>query len=201
MVASEVDALGDIFLPFQRKWLADDSQVKISDKSRQIGFSWIEAFDSALLAAKPDGMDTWVVHLNEDSAREWIGDVAFWARFLQHASSEIQEIAVRNENNDIKAFRIQFASGWRVTALSSRPSNLRGKRGKVVIEEAAFHDSLSELIKAAMAFLMWNGKVTIISTHNGENSEYNQLLNECRAGKKDWSVHRCTFDEAIAEGL
>lgn len=195
--------LSKIFLPYQREWLADDSVVKISDKSRQIGLSWTEAFDAAYRASRSEnGMDSWIIHLNEDSAREWVGDVAFWAKFLNAAAGEVEEVAVEEEKRDIKAFRIEFASGHRVTALSSRPSNLRGKRGKVVIEEAAFHESLDDLVKACMAFLIWGGRVSIISTHNGEESEYNQLLNQVRAGKKrGWSVHRVTFDQACEQGL
>lgn len=197
------DLLRQIFLPFQRRWLADPARVKVAEKSRQIGWSWTEAFDSAQLASVIDGgMDSWIIHLNEDSAREWINDVAFWARFLNAAASEVQEVALEKESKDLKAFMIQFASGYRVTALSSRPSNLRGKRGKVVIEEAAFHDSLDELLKACKAFLMWGGKISLISTHDGDGSEYNQLINRIRAGKQPgWSLHRTTFDEAVAQGL
>lgn len=197
--------LAGIFLDYQREWLSDPAKVKISDKSRQIGLSWAEAYDSAELASRSKaegGMDSWIIHLNEDAAREWVLDVAFWAKFLNLAASEVEETVIDNENNDIKAFRIEFASGCRVTALSSRPSNLRGKRGKVVIEEAAFHESLDELIKACMAFKIWGGKISIISTHNGEDCEYYQLLQQVRAGRKEgWSLHRCTFDQAIEQGL
>ena len=36
-----------------------------------------------------------------------------------------------------------------------------------MIDEAAFHDDLPELLKAALAFTMWGGVVRVISTHNG----------------------------------
>jgi len=48
-------------------------------------------------------------------------------------------------------------------------ANLRGKQGRVIIDEAAFHDNLEELLKAALALLMWGGEVRIISTHNGDH--------------------------------
>jgi phage FluMu gp28-like protein len=86
-------------------------------------------------------------------------------------------------------------------ALSSRPSNLRGKQGRAVIDEAAFHDDLKGLLKAALAFTMWGGCVRVMSTHNGANSAFNELVNEIRAGRRPYSLHRVTLDEAISDGL
>ncbi len=190
-----------ILLPYQQRWISDRSPVKVAEKSRQIGFSWCEAADCALTAAASGGMDCWIVSVNEDSAREFIGDVAFWARVYQLTAQQMEQVALRDESKDILSFRITFASGFRVTALSSRPSNLRGKRGKVTIDEYAFHDHPEELMKAALALLVWGGQVSIFSTHNGVESEFSQLIGDIRAGKKPYSLHRVTFDDALADGL
>lgn len=190
-----------ILLPYQQRWISDRSPVKVAEKSRQIGFSWCEAADCALTAAASGGMDCWIVSVNEDSAREFIGDVAYWSKVYQLAASQLEQVAIRDESKDILSFRINYASGKRVTALSSRPSNLRGKRGKVVIDEFAFHDDPGELMKAALALLMWGGQVSIFSTHNGVESEFSQLIGDIRAGKKPYSLHRVTLDDALAEGL
>ena len=56
-------------------------------------------------------------------------------------------------------------------------------------------------MKAAAALTMWGGRIRIISTHNGEEHEFNELLQDARAGRSDWSVHRITLDGACAEGL
>jgi phage FluMu gp28-like protein len=190
-----------ILLPYQQRWISDHSPVKVAEKSRQIGFSWCEAADCALTAAASGGMDCWIVSINEDSAREFIGDVAFWARVYQLTAERMEQVAVRDEAKDILSFRITFASGNRVTALSSRPSNLRGKRGKVTIDEYGFHEHPEELMKAALALLMWGGQVSIFSTHNGIESEFSQLVGDIRAGKKPYSLHRVTLDDALADGL
>lgn len=190
-----------ILLPYQQRWISDRSPVKVAEKSRQIGFSWCEAADCALTAAASGGIDCWIVSVNEDSAREFIGDVAFWARVYQLTAEKMEQVAIKDEAKDILSFRITFASGNRVTALSSRPSNLRGKRGKVTIDEYAFHDHPEELMKAALALLMWGGQVSIFSTHNGVESEFSQLISDIRAGKKPYSLHRVTFDDALGEGL
>lgn len=188
-------------LPYQQRWLQDQSEVKIIEKSRRIGLSWCEAADDALLAASASGMDVWYIGYNKDMAQEFIGDCGDWLKFYGKAASEVEETVLEDEDKDILAFRIRLASGHKITALSSRPSNLRGKQGKVVIDEAAFHDDLSALIKAAMALLMWGGRVVIISTHDGDSNPFNELIQEVRAAKKPYSLHRVTLDDALTDGL
>jgi phage FluMu gp28-like protein len=193
-----------VLLPYQQRWLADKAQVKVCEKSRRVGLSWAEAADCALTGSssrEAGGDDCWYIGYNQDMAKEFIRDVAFWAKHYQLAAGEMQEEVIRDEDKDILTFVIKFASGFRVTALSSRPSNLRGKQGIVVIDEAAFHDDLDGLIKAAMALLMWGGKVRIISTHNGDMNPFNELVQDCRALKKPYSLHRIEFMAAIREGL
>jgi phage FluMu gp28-like protein len=190
-----------VLLPYQQRWIADKSPVKLCEKSRRVGLSWAEAADSSLTAAEQGGMDTWYIGYNKDMAQEFIRDCAFWARHYQLAAGEMEEEVVKDEDKDIITFRITFASGYRVTALSSRPSNLRGKKGRVIIDEAAFHDDAAGLRKAAMALLMWGGRVMIISTHDGEDNDFNELIQDIRAGKLPYSLHRITLDDAIADGL
>ena len=48
---------------------------------------------------------------------------------------------------------------------------------------------------------MWGGQVHIISTHDGVDNPFNELITDIRAGKKPYSIHRITFDEAVSDGL
>lgn len=152
-----------LLLGYQQRWCADLTPVKLCQKSRRIGLTWGEAADSALLAASQKGMDTWYIGYNKDMAQEFIRDCGDWAKAYGLAAGEIEEVEEVFKDGDeekaILAYVIRFASGWRITALSSRPSNLRGKQGRVIVDEAAFHDDLPELLKAAMALLMWGGQV------------------------------------------
>ena len=192
-----------ILLPYQRRWIADRAQVKVAEKSRRIGLTWTEAADRALGAAVAGrgGMDGWYIGYNKDMALEFVETAAMWARRFDKAARAIEEIAVTDESRDILAYRIRFASGHKIVALSSRPSNLRGKQGCAVIDEAAFHDDLAGLLKAALAFTMWGGLVRIISTHNGASNAFNQLVCDVRAGRLPYSIHRVTLDDALAQGL
>lgn len=137
-------------------------------------------------------------------AEQYIEDVAFWASSFHLAAIAVEEFVFEDEDKDILAFRVRFASGHKVTALSSRPSNLRskGKRGdRLRLDEAAFHDDLPQLLKAAIAFTMWGGCVAIWSTHNGIDNEFNKLIEEVKAGDRNYSHHKITLDDALDDGL
>ena len=101
----------------------------------------------------------------------------------------------------IKAFRIDYPSGKSIVALPSSPRSVRGKQGIFIIDEAAFHDNLEELIKAVLAALMWGGRVILISTHDGADNYFNTLIEEIRAGKRHGHVVRITLKDAIQGGL
>lgn len=194
-------------MPYQQRWVADDSPLKVIEKSRRTGITWAEASDNVLTAASSaaaGGMNVYYIAYNQDMTIEYIQACAMWARVFNYAASEIEEGFWDDEDDEkhIKTYTIRFPeSGFRVVALSSRPSNLRGRQGIIVVDEAAFHEQLSELLKAALAMLIWGGKVRVISTHDSDDNPFNELINDIRAGRRAGSVHRVTFREAIAEGL
>jgi phage FluMu gp28-like protein len=196
-----------VLLPYQRAWIELDAQLKIGEKSRRIGLTWAEAADNALIAAAAKaagGQNVYYIGYNQDMALEYIQAVGMWARAYNYAASEIEEGIWEDgkEDRNIKTYTISFPdSGHRVVALSSRPANLRGKQGVVVIDEAAFHDALDELIKAALALLIWGGRVRILSTHNGITNPFNLLILEVRQLQRKGAVFKCTFKEAVSQGL
>lgn len=201
----QFDKAPAVLLPYQQTWVADDSPLKIAEKSRRIGITWAEAADVALIASadrEAGGQNVYYVGYNKDMTVEFIQAVAMWAKAYDFAAAEIEEGIWEDGDKHIQTFIIRFPnSGFRVEALTSRPSNLRGRQGVLILDEAAFHDDLRELIKAAMAFLIWGGKVRIISTHDGEDNPFNELIKEIRAGKRKGTVHRTTFAEAVEQGL
>lgn len=201
--AIQEDAPPPVLLGYQQRWVADDSPLKIGEKSRRIGFTWGEASDNVLIASEEGGSNVFYISATQDMALEYIEACAMWARAFDLAAGEVEEgIFLDAGDKEIKTYRIDFPkSGKRIVALSSRPANLRGKQGVVVIDEAAFAPDLAGLIKAAMAMLMWGDKVRIFSTHNGEDNPFNELVNEVRAGKRKGTVHRVTFADAVADGL
>lgn len=150
-------------------------------------------------------MDVFYIGYNLDMTREFIDTCAMWAKAFAYAALDVDEFLFLDQDGDsskeIQAFRIKFASGFEIVALCSRPRSLRGKQGYVIFDEAAFHDELEELLKAAMALLIWGGKVLIISTHDGVDNVFNQLVNEVRSGKRPFALLTITFKDALADGL
>lgn len=127
-----------------------------------------------------------------------------WARAFNHAASAIETGFWEEDKEDrhIQTFSIRFpASGHKILAMASVPSKLRGRQGVLVGDEAAFQRDLKGLIKAAMAFLLWGGKVRLLSTHDGVDNAFNELIQDVRAGKRKGVVHRTTFQEAVEQGL
>ncbi|MDQ7091769.1 MAG: hypothetical protein Q9M50_14230 [Methylococcales bacterium] len=196
-----------ILLPYQAKWFADESEVKIAEKCRRSGITWAEAAANVVTASKSKergGRNVFYVGSRQEMALEYIAAVSLFAKAFNQLALEVEQGIFKDEDGskEILSYTVRFPqTGFKISALSSRPSNLRGMQGDVVIDEAAFHDSLHELLKAAMALTMWGARVRIISTHNGVDNEYNHYIEDARAGRKPYSVHRITLDDALEDGL
>lgn len=204
----EPESLTGILLPYQRKWIADKSPIKVCEKSRRIGITWAEACDSVLTAADRNGADVFYLGYNYEMSKPgFMKDVKHWAERIAHealkAKEEIWEKGGEGKS-EIMAYSVTFASGHSVSAVTSDPRSLRskGRPGEVaVIDEAALHDDMPGVLKAAVAFTMLGGSVHIISTHKGIDNPFNELVDEVRAGKKPYSLHRVTIDNALNQGF
>lgn len=199
-----MSAADSILLPYQQRWISDPAPVKIIEKSRRIGLSYAEAADSVLHSAAASGANTYYISYDKEMTSGFIQDCAGWARAFQSAAGEIEESVIEQGEKQILTYAIQFDSGHKIQTFSSNPRNLRskGRPGeRLVVDEAAFVDDIGELLKSAMAMTMWGGHIRIISTHNGEENPFNGLINDVRAGRFDYSLHRVTLDDAIDEGL
>jgi phage FluMu gp28-like protein len=204
------ERIPDVLIDYQKKLLATTARhpVTVVEKSRRTGVTWAAGADAVLSSSAnraAGGMDTLYIGYNLDMAREFIDVCAMWARSFNEAVSEtgVQEFIFDDGEPDsnIKAFRIAFASGYEIIALSSKPRSLRGRQGYVIIDEAAFHDDLKALLQAALALLMWGGKILVISTHYTEENDFNKLVEDIRAKRVPYELMRLTFDDALKDGL
>ncbi len=197
--------LPNLLLPYQIEALemSEANALFVSEKSRRTGLTYGFAADAVLTAAPArGGMDFFYIAYNLDMTREFIGYCGeFMKAFDQLADAPKEFLYDDGSDQGIKAFRIDMPSSHSIVALSSKPRSLRGKQGKVCIDEAAFHDQLDELLKAALALLMWGGRVAVISTHDGADNPFNTLIEDIRAGKKAGAVQRVTLRRALGEGL
>lgn len=191
-----------LLLKYQQEWILDRSEVKVCEKGRRTGITWATGYESVEIAGAAEGaMDVFYIGTDESLALEFIRAVADWARVLGKAASEVREEVLVDEEKSIKTYVVDFASGFRVQALSSRARRLRGRQGYIIFDEAAFHDAMDDVIESALALLMRGGRIAIISTHNGADSPFNRLIHEIRSGTRPYSLHTFTLDRALADGM
>ena len=204
-----------LLMAHQVDWLNIRAQIKLCEKGRRTGITFAEALDSVITAASQKaagGMDCFYIGDTKEKGLEFIGYCAKFSRVMAEAQasgvSEIEEFLFEDQDESgntrqINAYRIRYASGFKIVALSSNPASVRGLQGKVIIDEAAFHRDVSAVLDAATALLIWGGRIVIISTHNGKANPFNQMVNDIRDERYGDSaeVYKATFDDAVANGL
>lgn len=187
-------------LPYQARWVADNSRMKIWEKSRRIGATYAQAYEDVRDAAQRDNpMDVWFTSADLSAAREYILYCALWATVLNVAAQDLGEIVIDSEK-DVKALTIEFANGKRIHALSSNPTAFRSKGGKLVVDEFAFHAQPEALWAAAVPIITWGFPVRVLSTYNGMGNRFYRMVADAKKGNA-WSLHTTTIEDAVREGL
>ena len=192
-----------IFLPFQSKWIKDDSRIKLMEKSRQIGISWSTAYGAdERAAAQGARFDEWVSSRDDIQARLFIEDCKLWAGIMNLAAKDLGEVVV-DAKDKLTAYVLQFASGRRIHSMSSNPDAQAGKRGSRVLDEFALHADQRKLWAIAYPGITWGGNMEVISTHRGSYSFFNGLIREARekGNPKKLSLHRVTLQDALEQGF
>ena len=192
--------LNKYFLPYQQRWLNDNSKVKIWEKSRRIGATYVQSYEDVRDCISKKVPAVWFSSADESAAREYITYCEQWTKLFHIAAKPLGNIVIDSEK-DIKAFVIEFANGTKIHALSSNPKGFRSKGGKVVLDEFAHHDSQDDLWKAARPCVTWGFPLRILSTHNGKNCRYYKFIEQVQKGKLKWNLHTTPIQLAVAEGL
>ena len=203
---SAIDRREFALLPYQAALIEaiGNHDVVVVEKSRRIGFSYTLAALAVMTAgASPQlGMRVYYMGYNQDMTRQFINDCSAWGKMINRILP-VEEVLFRDKANpdkDILTFRIMLDS-HEIVALPSVARSLRSLQGLVILDEAAFYDDLDGVIKAAMALLMWGGKVVILSTHNGADNPFHRLIKDINQGRLNYHHIRVTLDDALAGGL
>src|SRR5258706_1921854 len=191
------------FLPYQRKWILDLSPLKIMQKSRQVGISYADAYYSVrVVSTKDNRLDVYISSRDRFQAKLYIEDCKRWAEILHEVILDLGEM-VLDPGNEGSAYVIQFANGKRIYSLSSNPNALAGKRGHVKLDEFALHQDQRLLYRIAKPVTMWGGTLSLISTHRGIGTLFNQLIRDIleKDNPMGWSLHTVPIENAVAQGL
>ncbi|WOI46982.1 hypothetical protein [Acidovorax sp. BLS4] len=204
-----------VLMKHQRDVAATQAAIVAIPKGRRTGITFAIMLRKTLVAAarkSAGGNNVYYIGDTKEKGLEAIGYCAKFSRLIAQAQGQgvsgIEEFLFEDqdeqgETRHINAYRIRFASGYQVCALSSRPANIRGLQGHVVIDEAAFHPDVQGVLDAATALLIWGGQITVISSHNGKGNPFAQFCRDIEAGRygTDAVVLTVTFDDAVTNGL
>jgi len=192
------------FLPYQRAWIRDKSPLRICEKSRQIGLSYADSYDSVIKAALKGGRNVWVMSRDEIQAREYIRYCKHWAKVLNCAAHDWgEQLFGRHDGKALKVQVLSFASRSSIYALSSNPDAIVGKTGHVKLDEFALHKDQRTLYAVAKPVTQWGGTLSIISTHRGMGTVFQDLLTDIkqRGNPMGWSLHTIPILTAVEQGL
>jgi phage FluMu gp28-like protein len=196
------------FLPYQIRWLRDHALIKIWEKSRRIGATYVQSYedveDIVTRREYTPGRPVKKIYFtsaDESAAREYIDYCADWAKMFNAAASAVGS-EVLDEEKGIKALVIEFANGGKIYAMTSNPKRFRSKGGKVVWDEAAWHEDQPAMWKAAHATAsVWGYPIRILSTHHGKQSLFFRFVSDVKSGKMKWSLHVVSIVDAVNDGL
>ncbi len=199
----------DLFFKYQREWLENKSKVKIFEKSRRIGGTWVQSFEDVRDCIEKPGLKVYFSSADLTAAAEYIDYCEEWIQKFNAIAKAVAEsdnenvdgVEFADEDKGVKSKIIEFNNGSKIITLSSNPKAFRSKGGKIVWDEAAWHDNDEKMWAAAKPAAMWGYDIRILSTHNGVNSLFNRLINKCRNGELDYFVHRVDIFRAVEDGL
>lgn len=185
----------DLFLPYQKEWLKDDTKIAVWVKSRRIGATYVEAL-RAVLRRLEHPYDYNFVSANLKTSSEFLNYVKMWCEVINAAAG--QEYI---DLSEITAQIVRFPNGSKIIALSSNPTALRGRSGDVTLDEVAFADQPEDLFKASQPVCLWGGTLRMISSVSTPDSWFSTTKDRIESEELKWSLHKTTVVDAVNEGL
>lgn len=206
------------FYASQRAWITDDAPLTICEKGRQLGFSYAHSYKVVRRAAKAGAKDEWVMSRDEIQAKQFILYTKRWANVLKYAAQDLgEQVFTSDSGKQICVQVLRLASGASIYALSSNPDAIVGKTGHVTLDEFALHKNQRELYAVAKPVTQWGGTLSIISTHRGIGTLFNEIIQKIKSAPSDpsdpsyqsdsakfarsWSLHSVPVQKAVEEGL
>ena len=117
-----------MLLEYQRKWVTDNSRLKLCVKSRQIGLSWCTAYRLVRQKVREGArLDAWVTSRDEIQAQLFLQDAKRFADILHVASADLGQTIIDDAGNT--SFVLRFSSGLKIHSMSSNPDAQAGKSG------------------------------------------------------------------------
>ena len=196
------------------KWILDDNPYKDWEKSRRIGATYAESYRQVRIRNKIDyKRDYWFSSADESAAYEFAQYCRLWCELTQAIQVKFFQQNLEDDRGyQYTNYVTEFPNGSRINCMSSNPRRFRSKGGDVGLDEFAWHDNPDEMLDAAMPVTTWGYSISILSTHNGDGSEFYNITKTAKQvqqgqldPKKDnvlpWSHHHTPITVAVDQGL
>lgn len=196
------DGREPVLLAYQADWVLDDSRLKLSEKSRQIGWTWSEGYKIVRDKSQAEArLDHWISSRDEIQARLFLEDCKGFANLLNIAARDLGQMVIDDKGNN--AYVLAFANGLRAHSMSSNADAQAGKRGGRTLDEFALHPDPRKLYAIAFPGITWGGSLSIFSTHRGTANYFNELVTEFKhkGNPKGFSLHTVSLQRALEEGF
>lgn len=191
------------FLPYQTAWIKDQARLKICEKGRQIGLSYADSYDTVRkVAPKNAKLPVFVSSRDMVQAKQYLNYCKRWARILNYAAEDLGEVLF-DKDKDLTAFELRFGNGLSIYSLSSSPDAIAGKTGHIKLDEFALHKDQRELYRIAKPATQWGGQISIISTHRGTGTVFNDIIRSINedGNRMGWSLHTTPIQRAVDDGI
>jgi phage FluMu gp28-like protein len=206
-------------LPYQDRWIKDDSQLKVAVWSRQSGKSFAAALRAVLKCV--DRRSTYIVlSKGERQSRQFMEKVKDFCLALKELRvlPGFEEIPVTEE----KAMEVNFPHNRsRIIALPANADAARGYSGHIVLDEFAFHQDAYAIFRACFPIITRGYSIEVISTPNGTAGKFYDIAKEAglvtlnpdtavtmppsaafpSTRASIWSGHRVDIYDAVRQGL
>lgn len=198
------------FLPYQLDWILDDSEYKVAEKSRRVGFTYASSYRMHRKCMnRGKGFIQWVSSRDMLTAQELIRDyISLWCKASNIVAKGMygETVEVIDTERNVKAFVVEYPNGARLVSLSSSPEAFAGKGGDIFLDEADLHEDSGKLIDMAQPCTMWGGQLEVVSAYrvNGTSTSPFALLvksAKSEANPMGIRLHRVTLPDAVAQGL
>jgi phage FluMu gp28-like protein len=200
-IDSEVD-LTATFMPHQLEWIngehrihsAGKQVVALAEKSVRIGWTYADAFKNVRKRLHHAKRDYLFATKDYPSALEYIRtckeitDLFNLSRTIVSAGEENFRLPktdargrVSSLTEDVKVGVIKFDNGSRIIAFSANPQAMAVYGGDVGLDEFAKHQNARLLWETAQGRITWGYDIAIWSSHDGEDTLFNEFAQEARA--------------------
>ena len=169
-----VDWTGAIpVLPYQWRWITDDSQLKIAVWSRQSGKSFAAAL-RAVVKCLDKRTQYIILSKGERQSRLFMEKVKDFCQIFK----ELQVVAGirRRMETDDKTMEVYFPHNARASS-ACRPiaDTARGYSGNIVLDEFAFHGDAHKIFAACFPIITRGYSIEVISTPNGTAGKFYEI--------------------------